>query len=255
MPRIGVLGNGQIAGAVVDFALTTPGYDLAFVRSRSAGTAPRDIPVTLLPPSGEELSRVDLVAEAAHPDVVAEHGERVLRHCDLLVVSSGALVDEALLDRLTRTATQAGTRLIIPQGALVGLDAVRAQAQRWDEASITMVKAPAHLDPAPEGITERTVLHDGAIAPLAHRYPRNVNAMVTFALATRGTRHTRCRLVCDPDAELGRIDIQLTAVDGTTLHIVKEQPMVGVSGSEMPDSILRTLATVTGAHAPGLSFA
>ncbi len=255
MYRIGVLGNGVIARAVLDQALASPRTQVAFVQSRSGGTTPQGLAVRqgeLLEP---DLEGVDLVVEAAHPDVVASQGERVLRHADLLAVSTGALADAALVERLTRTAEAAGTRLVVPQGALVGLDAIVAQSHVWSEATVTMVKAPGHLDPAPRGITTRTVLHDGPVGPLVRRFPRNVNAMVSFALATLGPERTRCRLVCDPGTTLGQIELSLRAPDGTSLHVTKKQPMVGVSGSEMSASVLRSLTNLTGTAPAGLVFA
>lgn len=105
-----------------------------------------------LPPTASDLETTDLVVKAAHPRVVADYGEQVLQRCDLLVTSSAALADAVLLDRLTRTAATTGTRLILPRGALVGLDAIVAQRTDWQEATITMTKAPTHLDPAPSEV-------------------------------------------------------------------------------------------------------
>lgn len=255
MYRIGVIGNGLIARAVMDLADASPRMEVAFVCSRSGGTTPSGLRVRQGEPEESDLRDVDLVVEAAHPDVVAAQGERVLRHADLLAVSTGALADQPLVDRLTRTAEAAGTRLVVPQGALVGLDAVVDQAHAWTEATITMVKAPGHLDPAPRDVTTPTVLHDGPVAPLVQRFPRNVNAMVSFALATLGPERTRCRLVCDPRATLGQIEMSLRAADGTSLHVTKKQPMVGVSGSEMPASVRRSLINLTGTAPAGLVFA
>lgn len=254
MKRLGVLGHGHIAHAVLEHVRQSPGVAVSFVRNRTPGAGPGEVVVHPLPPTSDELQQTDLVVEAAHPRVVAELGEQVLRHSDLLVTSSAALVDAVLLDRLTRTATNSGTRLILPRGALVGLDAIVAQRVDWEEATITMTKAPTHLDPAPTDVRTTTVVHDGPVAALAHRYPRNVNAMVTFALATLGLENTRCRLVCDPATLNGRLEMDLIGRSGATLHIAKEQPMVGVSGSEMPASIIASLESMPANLPSGLSF-
>lgn len=256
MSRIGVIGLGTIGRAVAEYAANDPQHTLSFTRNRSSGDAGwrtrTGIEPELGAPTNEELQATDVVVEAAHPEVVELHGHRILQYCDLVVVSVGALARPALLASLTEQALRSRTRLVVPQGALVGLDGVLAQS--WSRAVITMVKAPAHLDPPPAGITAATVLHDGPVGPLAARFPRNVNAMVAFALATLGLDRTIARLVCDPDTEFGRLDMDLSADDGGTLHISKAQPMVGVSGSEMTASILHTLRTVTGSARPGLQF-
>lgn len=255
MRRVGILGHGHIARALVAHAATDPDLSVVFVRNRTAGSRAGDLSVRPLPPTQGDLEEADLVIEAAHPEVVAEQGARVLQHADLMVTSAAALVDAALLNDLMRSAGEAGTRLILPQGALVGLEAVLLQREDWKTATITMTKAPAHLDPPPHGIHELTVLHDGPVATLAERYPRNVNAMATFALASLGLDGTRCRLVCDPAATTARLEMDLRGHTGARLTIVKEQPMVGVSGSEMPASIIASLTALPANPPPGLIFA
>lgn len=240
----------------MEYALSSGDHQLAFARNRSHPNwaAAAGVAVRLGPPTDEELRETDLVVEAAHPQVVVDEGERILRHGDLLVVSAGALADEALLATLIDTAEQHGTNLIVPQGALVGVQAMLAQSARWTRAQITMTKAPESLDPVPTDIDGVTVLYEGAVGPLIRRYPRNVNAMVAFALATRGFEETVAKLVCDPSGGLGHLDIELEAGDGAFLSIRKAQPMTGVSGSEMTTSILQSVAAVTGDSAPGLRF-
>lgn len=257
MSRIGVIGLGGIAQAVIGHAITDTGHTVSFVRNRSIPPLGRALPAGITAglggPTEAELQSTDLVVEAAHPAIVAQYGQWVLRHCDLMVVSAGALADAQLLESLVACAERCGTRLIVPQGALVGVDGILAQ--QWLTATITMTKAPHHLDPAPHGIESATVLHDGAVGPLARRFPRNVNAMVTFALASCGLDRTRAQLVCDPAAEFGRINMELTSADGSTLAISKAQPMAGVSGTEMAASILRSIDAATSGAGPGLRFA
>ncbi len=257
MARIGVIGLGGIGRGVVEYATSSVEHELAFARNRSHSdwATQTGVPVLLGPPTEEELRETDLVVEAAHPEVVEHHGERILRHCDFLVVSAGALADESLLSRLTETAREYGTNVIVPQGALVGVHAMLAQSKRWTRAQITMIKSPDSLDPAPDNIDELTVLYEGAVGPLIKRYPRNVNAMVAFALATLGLEKTIAKLVCDPAADLGHLEIELESNDGAFLFIQKAQPMHGISGSEMTQSILQSVSSVTGASAPGLRFA
>lgn len=258
MTRIGVIGLGAIGRAVVEYVVADPAHELAFVRNRSLGDVDwadrRRVDVRVGSPTDDELDQAELVVEAAHPEVIVRDGERILRRCDLLVVSAGALAAQTVLAALTDIAIESGTRLVIPQGALVGVAAMVAQGQAWTRAQITMTKAPESLDPAPQGLTETTVLYEGAVGPLAKQYPRNVNAMVTFALATLGIQDTVATLICDPATPVGRIDVELEGDNGASLVIRKAQPMTGVSGSEMTYSIIRSVETATGTAKPGLCF-
>ena len=84
-------------------------------------------------------------------------------------------------------------------------------------------------------------------------YPRNVNAMVTFALATAGLDDTRAVLVSDPSQSFATLDFEVGGEDGGKLRVSKSQPMLGVSGSEMPHAIVHSLMTYAGGR-PGIWF-
>ncbi|MGF3055105.1 aspartate dehydrogenase domain-containing protein [Microbacterium sp. YY-01] len=255
MTRIGIIGGGNIAVALAQNIDSHDSLSLSWWRARSQRehAASASVPLRTGTPDDAELARTDLVVEAAHPTVVAEWGERILRTSNMMVVSVGALADAALYERLRATATEYGTSLIVPSGALVGLDGVLAQ--QWDSAVITMTKAPQHLEPSPVGIDAVTTLFDGSVAELAQQYPRNVNAMVAFAIASCGLDDTVARLVCDPDATHGSIRMELAQRTGARLTVEKRQPMVGVSGSEMMQSIIDSVHRVSSPTHPGVVFA
>ena len=61
------------------------------------------------------------------------------------------------------------------------------------------------------------------------------------------------RLVSDPDATVGRLETSAAGADGSRLHIIKEQPMKGVSGTEMAGSVLGSLQQAM-EQRPGLVF-
>ena len=71
--------------------------------------------------------RPALVAEVAGQGAVVEHGEAVLRRgVDLLVISIGALADTSLLARLRSAAEDSNSRIMLPAGAIGGIDAIAA---------------------------------------------------------------------------------------------------------------------------------
>ena len=97
------------------------------------------------------------------------------------------------------------------------------------------------------------MLYDGPVRGIASRYPRNVNAMVGCALATIGLDRCRAILVADPELTELIAEVRAVGSDGSVLEIVKRQPGVGVSGTEMPDAVLRSIVLATGT-AEGLQF-
>src|SRR5262249_62188166 len=104
---------------------------------------------------------------------------------------------------LVATAERSGHRLIVPRGALVGTDALLAWRHMWRDVTITFRKHPDNIDLSAvnkraQDITRETVIFDGPVRAIAPLFPRNVNTMVTCALATVGLDRCRGRMIADP---------------------------------------------------------
>jgi predicted dinucleotide-utilizing enzyme len=169
-----------------------------------------------------------------------------------------ALADEALHQRVVAAAGAHGHRLLVPQGALMGTDALLGWRHMWRDVTITFRKHPNNIDLGmvnrrADEIRAETVVFDGAVRDIAPLFPRNVNTMVTCALATVGLDRCRGRMIADPALDHAVVDVEAWGKDGSHLHMVKRQPMVGVSGTEMLASALRSLQKATGAG-PTMDF-
>jgi aspartate dehydrogenase len=109
---------------------------------------------------------------------------------------------------LVRRAAEAGGRIVVPTGALLGLDAVRAAAEGPVESvTIETRKPPAGLAGAPwlvkHGIdvlafTEARVVFEGNALEAAAGFPANVNVAAALALAGIGPARTRAVIWADP---------------------------------------------------------
>ena len=249
--RIGLIGFGFIGREVYRRLLADPALEPAFVHNRS-GDALADVPASLRLPDLAQAARcgADLVVEMAHPSFTREYGALLLRHSDYLPLSVTALADDALRERLLESAQVHGTRLLVPHGALMGADNL-AESQ-WQSVSITFWKNPAHIDFSESGfdaasIRQETLVYDGPVRGIAALYPRNVNTMVTCALATIGLDACHARLVAVPGYDRGRIRIEARGAGGALLVMDKEQPMAGVSGTEMIDSQWHSIRRAAGA--------
>ena len=242
--RVGLIGFGFIGRQVYRRIAGDPslGLDVAFVHNRSddaLAEVPRDRRLRDLDALAEFTP--DLVVEMAHPSYTQRWGEHILRHADYLPLSVTALADDALRDRLVGVAGEAGTSLSIPHGALMGLDSLREWRHQWHEVTITFRKHPSNIDfsesgmAAPAGEAE-TVLYDGPARGIAAKFPRNVNTMITCALATVGLDRCRARLVSCPALRVAVAEVEARGRDGSLLTMRKEQPATGVSGTEMFES-------------------
>ena len=109
---------------------------------------------------------------------------------------------------LVARAKEAGARILVPTGALIGLDAVRAAAEGTIH-SVTMItrKPPNGLDGAPylveRGISLKDLkaplkVFDGSAREGARGFPANVNVAAALSLAGIGPDKTRLEIWADP---------------------------------------------------------
>lgn len=154
----------------------------------------------------EALAEADIVVEAA-PAAVFERIARAAIEAGRIFIpaSVGALLPRM---HLVERARQTGARVVVPTGALLGLDAVRAAAEGPVD-SVTMVtrKPPAGLDGAPYlvqhaipvlGITEPLCVFRGNAFDAAAGFPANVNVAAALALAGVGPQRTQVEIWADP---------------------------------------------------------
>lgn len=242
MVSIGIIGSGGIARNIASYISSSDMHTLTFIQARELDDTGFATTTTI---TDQMLQETDIVIEAAHPDAVVMFSDQVLLQCDLMILSCAALVDDSLRERLTRLSADCGTRLIVPHGALAGVESYLATPVEWSSATIEFVKSPFSLEPVPADTGKRVVIYDGPVRGIAALYPRNVNAMVTFALATVGLDECRARLISDPAAVLGQLSTKAVGVDGSCLDVFKQQPMNGVSGTEMARSVIGSLQSAT----------
>ena len=154
-------------------------------------------------------NKPNLVVECAGHDAVTEHIAQVLSAgFDTVVASVGALADAALADSLYDAAHKGKARLIIPAGAIGGVDLLASLKKHGKlEVSYRGIKPPAawsgtladklmNLD----HLSEETVIFSGSAREAASKYPKNANVAATIALAGAGFEATKTELVADPKA-------------------------------------------------------
>ena len=154
-----------------------------------------------------ELPR--LVLEAAGRDSVAPWGRAALAAgIDLAVSSTSAFVSGDLLDEFLTLARGAGAQLLVPPGALGGIDALSAASRleltrgRHDIIKPTAAwrGTPAEQACDLASLTGAHVFFEGSARDAAAAYPQNANVAVISAMAGLGLDRTEVALVADPAA-------------------------------------------------------
>ena len=153
-----------------------------------------------------ELAEADIVVEAAPSAIFERIALPALEAGRIFIpASAGALLPRM---HLTKLARNTGARIIVPTGALLGLDAVRAAAEGpIDSISIETRKPPMALAGAPylerHGIdvmdlTQPLLVFDGNALDAAAGFPANINVAAALALAGIGPIRTKVRIWADP---------------------------------------------------------
>jgi aspartate dehydrogenase len=186
------------------------GLSLAAVAARDPEKVKAAVAGFRSPPKVTDLAGLaasaDVVVEAAPASVFEAIVGPAVEAGRVVVISSvGALLPRM---HLVERAKQTGARIIVPTGALLGLDAVRAAAEGNVE-SVTLVtrKPPRGLAGAPyleekgidvAAITTPTKIFDGTARDGAKGFPANVNVAAALALAGIGPDRTRLEIWADP---------------------------------------------------------
>ncbi len=185
------------------------GLRLIAVAARDQAKAQASLQGFRTPPrlvSLAELADADIVVEAAPAAVFETIAGAAIEAGRIFVPASiGALLPRM---HLVRRAQETGARIVVPTGALLGLDAVRAAAEgRIDSVSIESRKPPRGLEGAPylvqhgidvSRITTPQRVFEGNAFDAAAGFPANVNVAAALALAGIGPIRTRVEIWADP---------------------------------------------------------
>ena len=210
--KLGVAGLGAIGLAVaraVD-AGRVPGIRLAAASARDHAQARLATQSFRSPPSLVDLATLaeasDVVVECLPSSLFTEIAHPAIERGRIFMpLSVGMLINHM---PLVERASQTGARIIVPTGALLGLDAVRATAE-GRIASVTIVtrKPPAGLAGAPllvergislDGLKQPLLVFEGSAREAIAGFPANVNVAVALSLAGIGPDKTRCEIWADP---------------------------------------------------------
>ena len=211
--RLVLVGWGAIGSEVA--RLLSPRVTLVGVAVRDAGAARDglgDVPLIQNPADLAALTP-DLVVEAAGRAAVLPWGRAAFTAgADFAPASTSAFAEDGVLAELVDLAQAAGRQVLIPPGALGGMDALAAASHlSLDSVVHEVTKPPAAWrgtkaeDLCDLGaLREPFVFFTGTAREAAVAYPQNANVALISALAGLGPDHTELRLIADPGAALNR---------------------------------------------------
>ncbi|WP_159587693.1 aspartate dehydrogenase domain-containing protein [Chelativorans xinjiangense] len=244
--RVGVIGAGAIGQAILEELRSRPDVEIAFVLVRNAGKrGDQGLAAGILISDAEEALRrpVDLVIEAAMPEIVARLAPVTLAGADFCAFSSTALADRATEDAVLEAAHASGRRFYVPHGAVLGLDGIGDGCGLIESVTITTIKSGKSLgvDPDAEG-----VLYEGSARGACHRFPRNVNVHAAVSLAGLGFDQTVSRIVAVPGQAEMMHQIEVTGPGLNWDLRISSRSLGGVTGAYTPRSAVGSVRRILG---------
>ena len=256
--RVGIAGLGAVGKSIAGrLDAGIPGLTLAAIAVRDVAAARGRValksPCVFTDIAGLE-PLCDIVVECAPsallPDIATP---MLLAGKSVMVLSVGALLLNPVLIELAR---QHGGQIIVPTGALLGLDAVTAAAE-GEIRSVKMItrKPVKGLVGAPFLVENRIAIEDireplrifsGSPRDAAVGFPANLNVAVALSLAGIGPDRTTLEIWADPhlDRNTHRIEVEADSASFSMeiRNIPSENPRTGKITALSVIAALRKLA-------------
>ena len=225
---ISIIGCGAIGTALARYAREELSAHIGKILlcdldSDRAGTLAREVPgAEIVAGQDAAIDGADLVIEAASPRVVPELLNAAIEKTrDVMIMSIGGVIgNERLLDE----AREKDVRVMLPTGAIAGIDAVKAaKIAGIESATLTTRKAPRSLKGAPyleenkvdlDSITGETVIFEGSAREAIKGFPKNVNVSALLSLAGIGVDRTRVRIIASPEFTSNTHEIEVKSGAG-----------------------------------------
>ncbi len=240
--RVALLGAGTIATLVLDQARrgALPGVEIAGILCRPGSLRARALADRFAVPlfddrAGLLAAAPEALLEAASHEAVREHLVAALgAGISVVVLSAGALAEDALREASERAAARSGALLYVPSGGIGGLDALKAACVAGvDSVSIEVAKPPAAwkgipyveaLGVALDRLSAREVLFEGPARAGVPHFPQNVNIAAVLSMAGIGFDRTRLKVVADPGLTRNTHTIRVSGRSGSFSVVMENVP-------------------------------
>ena len=243
--KIGLIGFGTIGNYLFHRVEEEGFMEVAFVFEVDPKKT-KSLKPSLLLNSFNDFERraVDLIVEAALPQVIKELGPRILKKSNLLILSLTSLADEAFRQKMGRIAKTSGKKIYIPHGAILGLDGIHDGRELLEKVEITTIKNPKSLGLKDEGITGPVIVYEGTTREACERFPRNVNVHASLALTGIGFEKTRSKIVADPRTNAMAHVIEVIGKGLRWKIEIESLPVGEVTGAYTPESVYQTIKRI-----------
>ena len=241
MKRIGLLGCGSI-GSQIAIAIDTGKIPAQLTHIYDEDKKKSELLLSKLQEKPEIVENVhllssnpiDLVVEAASQEAVSDNALSILQNRkDLLIMSSGALLDESVFEIISDACTELKKTVYLPSGAISGIDALKSVKDELASVVLTTTKHPYSLRGAPffehfklnlDDIKEPSTIFEGTASEAVRLFPKNVNVSALLSLAGLGSHETIVKINVDPNTDKNTHVIVATGKFGKLTTTIENVP-------------------------------
>ena len=177
---------------------------------------------------------IDLVVEAASQEAVSDNALSILQNRkDLVIMSSGALLDESVFEIISDACRELKKTVYLPSGAISGIDAIKAVKHELDSVVLTTTKHPDSLRGAkffddfkinPDQIKEKSTIFEGTANEAVRLFPKNINVSALLSLSGLGSHETIVKIVADPSTKKNTHEISAYGKFGQITTKIENMP-------------------------------
>jgi|SRR3989338_6026468 len=237
--KAGIIGCGFIGGELAQFIDKNKDFELIGLNDIDK-SKPGELKNQLKNNNPEAMeideliTKSDLIVESAKKDVI----EKILKNENLnkkgkklLIMSTGGLIN--CLDSLKKIKN---CEIILPSGAICGLDAIKSVSGSIDSLALTTTKPAKSLEGAPfivkngmdlKNLKEKKIIFEGSLKDAIEGFPQNINVAATLFLASK-FEGIKIKIVADPNTRFNTHEIEARGdfgiIKATTQNLPSKNP-------------------------------
>jgi aspartate dehydrogenase len=181
------------------------------------------------------VDKSDIVVEAASAKVSFVFAKKALnKKKSVLVMSIGGIIEKS--QELFVLAAKKKSKIILPSGAICGLDGIKsARIGSIKKVSLTTKKPPKGLKGAPyiadnkidlDSITGETLIFKGSALEAIRAFPKNINVSALLSIIGIGAKKTQVTIKTSPEYMVNTHKIEVEGDFGRIVTITENVPCV-----------------------------
>jgi aspartate dehydrogenase len=254
MLTVSIIGCGNIGSELAYFLDTDKRFTLSAVNDVNDGSLQTLLSKIKSKPRivslHEAISKSDLIIEAANKEVVKEllNSAALDRAGKKLLVLSTA----GLTENFSELPKLKHCKVYVPEGAIAGLNAIKACAGNIHSLELKTTKPAASLQNAPfikknkmalADLKQKTKIFEGSLKEAIQGFPQNINVAAGLYLASQFD-DLKIQIIADPKTKFNTHEVKCKGSFGTINTITKNHPSKNPRTSYL--AILSAIATLKG---------